>query len=90
MKRSFFYLNHISLGPGTFSESAYTDLHPDSHPSESTAYTGPTLTAIPRGAHERRRLAHHDCSESAYIGLHPDGHPNESTAYTGPTLMAKK
>jgi len=27
------------------SKSAYIDLHPDGHPSESTVYTGPTLTA---------------------------------------------
>ena len=53
-----------------------------------TAHTDPSLTTIPRGALERRGLAHNDCLESAYTDLHPDCHPSESIAYTGPTLTA--
>jgi len=63
-------------------ELAYTCIYPDGHPSESTVYTGPTLSVIPEEPPDRQGLAHNDCSESAYMGLYPDDHPSESTAYT--------
>jgi len=63
--------------------------YPDGY-KEKTTYMGSNLTAIPRGAPERRALAHNDCSESAYTGLHPNSHLSESTAYTGPTLTATR
>jgi len=49
---------------------------------------GPTLTAILRGAPQRRRLAHNDYSGLTYTDFHPDGHPSESTAYMSSTLTA--
>ena len=74
-------------------------LHPDSHPSESTTYTSPTLITTreeqPRRLSleeptERRGLNHNGCSKSANTDLHPDGHPSESTTYMGSILMATR
>jgi len=86
------------------SELAYISLHPDDHPSESIAYTGPTLTVTREKQPisvlpwqlslgrplERWGLAHNDCLDLAYTNHHRDGHPSELTAYTGPTLLATR
>ena len=71
------------------SPSTITTPHdPDGYSSQSTAYTGPTLTATLRESPERWRLAHNDRSESNLYGFYPDGYPIQSTAYTGPSLTA--
>jgi len=48
-------------------ESAYMGLHPDGHPSESTTYAGPTLTAT---------------RKNSLYGSYPDSYPSESPQKT--------